>query len=334
MTETTAVVPQGTPTTPAVKPKFEFTEPFEDEHLNGLIYGEYGVGKSTLAASAAEVPAMQDVLYIAAEAGEKVLVPYAKAGHLTVVRVSNYSTIARIYEWLVLHTKYRDAGDIAKMAHLESLITGQVPEVPKQFRTVVIDSLTEVQVYLMYQLLGVNIGQSKLDLPPDTAEFKEWGQSSDMIKLLIRSFRDLRLNVIIVCSMEEKEDEKKRQLKRLLLPGKLATNVQGFLDFVGYLEKAKTDTGYAWRLNLTSGQTFQAKNRFGPTAPAYIDAPTMAKLHELNLATPQTQETPSNGNSNTAADPSTRSSTAAARPAGTVRGPVRVGGPVRPAGRS
>jgi hypothetical protein len=334
--------PGSAPTAPQAPAPFEFSAPFEDEHLNGLIYGEYGVGKSTIAASAADVPTMQDVLYIAAEAGEKVLVPYAQKGHLTVVRVSKYATVARIYEWLVLHTRYRDAGDLEKLAQLEAKITGKVPEVPKQFRTVVLDSLTEIQVYLMYQLLGITIGGTRLDLPPDSPEFKEWGQSSEMIKLLIRSFRDLRLNVIIVCSMEEKEDEKKRQLKRLLLPGKLATNVQGFLDFVGYLDKAKTDTGYAWRLHLTSGQTFHAKNRFGPTAPAYIDKPDMTKLYQLNLtSTPTPQETPSNGTSSTAAGPKAGSSSEPTRPAAGsagagVRGPVRVGGdrgPVRSPGR-
>jgi len=315
-------VPQATATAQA-KPKFEFTTPEADTHLNALIYGEYGVGKTTLAASSVEVAGMQDVLYVAAEAGEKALKQYDN-GHLTVVRVNQYATVARVYEWLVLHTRYRDAGDIEKLAQLESMITGVVPSTPKQFHTVVLDSLTEIQVYLMYQLMGINIGASKLDLPPDSPEFKEWGQSSEMIKLLIRSFRDLRMNVIIVCSMEEKEDEKKRQLKRLLLPGKLATSVQGFLDAVCYLDKVKTDAGPAWRLWLSSGQTFHAKNRFGPTAPEYIDAPTMAKLYDLNKTS--TKETTDNGHTSTASSPSS-SSTAA-----TVRGPVRVGGnrgPVR-----
>jgi hypothetical protein len=312
------------------KPKFEFSTPHDDDLLNGLIYGEFGVGKSTLAASAADVPAMQDVLYIAAEAGEKVLVPFAKAGHLTVVRVSTYATIARVYEWLVLHCRYRDAGDMEQLARLESLITGVTPEHPKQFRTVVLDSLTEIQVYLMYQLMNINIGTSRLDLPPDSPEFKEWGQSSEMIKLLIRSFRDLRLNVIIVCSMEEKEDERKRQLKRLLLPGKLATSVQGFLDVVGFLEKAKTDTGYAWRLHLTSGQSFHAKNRFGPNAPAYLDAPTMKALYDLNLTAPKEPE-----NHATDTSPAIAPSSPVAHPnAGSTRAPVRVaGGPVRTGGR-
>jgi len=326
--------PQATALVQApAKPKFEFTTPLDDEYLNALIYGEYGVGKTTCAATAADVPEMQDVLYIAAEAGEKVLKPYAARGHLTVVRVNKYATVARVFEWMVLHCRYRDAGETEKLAQLESLITGVVPTKPKMFRTVVLDSLTEIQVYLMYQLLGIEIGGTRLDLPPDSPEFKEWGQSSEMIKLLIRSFRDLKLNVIIVCSMEEKEDEKKRQLKRLLLPGKLAVNVQGFLDVVGYLDKAKTDAGPAWRLWLTSGQTFHAKNRFGPTAPEYIDAPNMSKLYALN----NPKETTPDG-SNTTARPTPSSNPNPTRPTSTPgRAPVRVGNggnrPVRPAGR-
>jgi hypothetical protein len=342
-----ATVPQTTVPAQA-KPKFEFTTPLDDEYLNALIYGDFGVGKSTLAASASEVAAMQDVLYLSAEAGEKVLKPFADNGHLTVVRVGTYATLARVYEWMVLHCRYRDAGEMDKLAQLESIITGVVPEKPKQFHTVVLDSLTEMQVYLMYQLLGIEIGRSRLDLPPDSPEFKEWGQSSEMIKLLVRSFRDLHLNVIIVCSMQEVEDEKKRLNKRLLLPGKLAVSIQGFLDVVGFLEKAKTDAGFAWRLHLTSGQTFHAKNRFGPLAPPHIDIAQgdttgMAKLFALNnSATTKTtpKEPQTNGDTSTAS-PSTGSSPAGSpasstRPAGTggTRAPIRVGGsgPVRPAG--
>jgi len=335
------------PQAPPAPPKFQFTTPLDDEFLNALIYGDFGSGKSTLAATASEVPAMQDVLYIAAEAGEKVLVPYAKNGHLTVVRVGKYSTVARVYEWMVAHCKYRDAGDIEKLRQLEAMITGTVPDKPKLFRTVVLDSLTEIQVYLMYQLLGITDG-TPLDLPPDTAEFKEWGQSSEMIKRMIRFFRDLHLNVILVCSMEEKEDEKKRQLKRLLLPGKLATSVQGFLDVVGFLEKLKVEVspqyphGYAWRLHMSSGQTFHAKHRFGPDAPPHLDMPTMADLFALNQAAPTTvteTNTDASATANTQAGSSTQQ--ANTRPAGSgaaagsgVRPPVRVGGsgPVRPGG--
>jgi hypothetical protein len=315
-------------------PPFLFTSPSKDKYQNILIYGAYGSGKTTLAGSAQDVGSMKDVLFISAESGDRSLVTWPG---MTVVRISTYSQLARIFEWMTVHCRYRDANDIEKLAKHEALITGVVPENPKRFYTVAIDSLTEVQKYLMYQLLGIQLG-SRLDLPPDSPEFKEWGQSSEMVQLLVRSFRDLPVNTIFVAAMQEVENEKKQQLKRLNLPGKLATNVQGFLDVVGYLATAKDgDGGTIRRLYITEGPTWQAKHRFPGVKVDYIEDPTMAKLLALDSdANTTPKENPSNGNTSAAAGPTQpRPATPATRPAvGPARQPTRTvpgngGRPVR-----
>jgi hypothetical protein len=251
--------------------------------LKALLYGVYGAGKTTLAATSWDVEDMRDVLFVDAEAGELALEDWMLDD---VVRISSYPQLARIFEYLRLHCRFRDEGNDEELAKLESRLRGRAvsPQDARKYYTVVIDSLTEVQTYLMYQLLNVDLGQWALDITPDSPEYKEWGQSSEMIQLLVRSFRDLPMHVIFVCSEQEVTDDKSRLIKRPNLPGKLAGKVQGFLDLVGYLDTAVDNEGtIRRRLWLQPGRaTFQAKHRFRNLDVKYIDDPTLKKLIDLN----------------------------------------------------
>lgn len=261
---------------------FQITQPETGPNwIKALIYGPYGAGKTTFAASAAEVPAMQRVLFVDAESGSMSL----SGMDIDVVRINKYSQLARIYEFLRLHCRWRDSGETDKLRQLEERFRGPIPSgvEPKQYNTVVIDSLTEVQKYCMYSLLNIEFTTEniKLDNVVDTPQFKEWGESAEMIRLLIRSFRDLPMHVIFVCSEQEKDDEN-RVIRRPNLPGKLAGESQGFFDVVGYLRSAVTNEGeVARRLYLRAGPNFVAKHRFRGVDAAHLDNPTMTSLLEL-----------------------------------------------------
>ena len=200
---------------------FTVVKPSTQRYLKLLIYGAPGTGKTTLAGTAQDVDEMKDVIFIDVEAGALSL---AGRDDIDVVRVTSYMQFAKVYEFLKLHCQYRDVGDSDKLHDLHEKI-GADPA--KIYNTVVIDSLTEVQKQIMYMLLGVQIGQMNLELVPDTPEFKEWGQSAEMVRLLIRSFRDLPMHVVVVCAEAEGENERKQRIRRPNLPGKLAGEVQG-----------------------------------------------------------------------------------------------------------
>lgn len=243
--------------------------------LKMLVYGNYGTGKTTLAASAQDVPGMGDVIFIDAESGSMSL---SDRDDIDSINITNYSQFARVYEYLRLHCRARDADDVNALVKLESTYKGiQVsPKNVKRYRTVVIDSITEVQKYCMYQLLNMEVGDYELDMEPQAAQFAEWGKAAEMIRLLVRSFRNLPMHVIIVAAEQSTEDETKRQLKSPALPGKLSKEIQGFLDVVAYLYAASTDQGMRRRLYLEPGKTFDAKSRAQWIKEAYIDEPTMS----------------------------------------------------------
>jgi hypothetical protein len=287
----TAPAVEAVPQAAAVKPPaFLITSPRRTERwLKMLAYGDFGVGKTTFGASARLVKVMQDVLLCDIESGDESL---ADLDDIDRIQINGFKVLSRVYEFLRMHCKYRDENNVTALRKMEARFKG-IPEeeiiTPKKYRTVIVDSLSEVQKYCMYMLLGIQVGETRLDDIPNTPEFKEWGQSSEMIRLLVRSFRDLPMNVIFICSEQLIEDERKVIHKRPNLPGKLGNEVQGFLDCVGYMvvfEKPADEEGapptMRRRLYVQPGRTFQAKNRFR-TSVQYINDPTMEGLNALRI---------------------------------------------------
>ena len=166
----------------------------------------------------------------------------------------------------------------------ESYYRGYEVKTPKIYNTVILDSLTEIQKYCMYQLMGVDIEEAQIDIEPDSPEWKEWGKSAEMIRLLVRKFRDLPMHVIFVCSRKEDQDEVKRRIFTPNMPGKLANEVQGFIDHVGYLSTDINEARQLIRfLAFQPGKTYQAKNRFSDFNEIGILEPTMQKIYNLEI---------------------------------------------------
>lgn len=130
---------------------------------------------------------------------------------IMVMPVQNYKQFAQSYETLKKHIAYRDANNIEGLRMIECQLRGVemlekigwqpsstdpnaivqemvkavtqlssdktklaelIPN-PKKFKTVIIDSLTEAQKYCMYQILGIDPLTQKLDVEPDSAEWKD-----------------------------------------------------------------------------------------------------------------------------------------------------------------
>jgi hypothetical protein len=246
---------------------------------------------------------------------------------IMVMPIQTYRQFAQSYETLKAHVAFRDSNNIKGLRMIECQLRGVemlekigwqpttidpakvvaemtaaiqklsqnaealetlIPH-PKKFKTVIIDSLTEAQKYCMYQILGIDPLTQKLDKEPDSAEWKDWGSSREMIQFLVRRFRDLEIHSIFVAAVDEDQDAKKKWYFTPMLPGKLSKDVQGLVDVV-FIKKIPQEGGkqVIHRLFLEGGDyggtNIAAKHRFGAKMKnrQFLDDATMSTLYELD----------------------------------------------------
>lgn len=221
-----------------------------------LVYGDSGVGKTTFAGSADQVPEMRPVLFIDIEGGTESL--KHSYPEVDTVRVTSWKEMQNVYNALY--------------------------EGGHGYRTVVLDSLTEIQKFNMYNIMSEVI-QRRPDLDADVPSMREWGKNLEQIRRMVRGFRDLDMHVIFTALNKTDKDQKTGiTTMKPSLSGKLADEVAAFLDVVMYYYVKEISDGGATvfkRLLLTQKTDAQiAKDRTG-RLPQIIEEPTMVEIHKL-----------------------------------------------------
>ncbi len=211
------------------------------------------------------------------------------------VRVTHYKQVARVYDFLKIHCKLREDNDIEGLKTLEARFKDCEPgdiENPRRYNTVIIDSLTEVETFCMYQLLGITI-DTKVDEETATAEWTEYKRNHGMIQRLVRNLRDLPLNVLMTCARGYVQDESKKFHFSPAMTGKLSSQIQGFMDMVGFLTMGQAEGDSAEinrRMFVQPGGKYDAKCRFSKFKKAYYDNPTMSEIFDsIGLAKTETK---------------------------------------------
>ena len=259
--------------------------------LKLLVYGKHGAGKTELAASAIDVPAMRDVLFVDAESGDSTLEDSTRITHadkIHHVRVQNFNQVKFVLGFLNAYCKAREKGDMTTMKALYARTIG-VPaaeiaddQVP-QYKTVIVDSLTEVEQYCLYSLLSIDTGKEMAN-DIEVAGWPEYRKNNDIIKLLVRGFRDLPMHVIFVCAEQYTQDEQKKFHYSPQLTGKLSAQVQGFVDIVGWITvgQATQESPEAPRRvyvqPISGGPKFDAKNRRAIYKQAFFENPSITSI--------------------------------------------------------
>jgi hypothetical protein len=226
------------------------------QYINILLYGDSGVGKTTLAGSADGCPDLRPVLMIDFEGGTESLVrTYPEVDQ---VRVETWKEMQAVYD------------ELHRGKH--------------GYSTVILDSLTEIQKFNMYSIMQ-ELATSRPDLDPDVPGMREWGKNLEQMRRFVRAFRDLKMNTIFTALKKEDKNDKTGMVTTLpSLTGKLSGEVAAFLDIVAYYYVKRVGNGEDAedkRLLLTQKtETIIAKDRTGQL-PIIVDSPTMQGLFDL-----------------------------------------------------
>ena len=230
------------------------TGPAAEGYINLLVYGEPGVGKTRLAGSSVLVPQMAPVLLLDFEGGTLSLAD--DYSDVEVVRAKSWTEVTNLYNALFDKNPYK---------------------------TVVLDNITEVQKFVMSQIMHDVVSKDP-DRDPDVASLREWGKAGEQLTRLIRGLRDLSCNSIYTAHVNEDKDSS-GNVRRLRpgLPGQLKGAVSGYMDIVVYMYQKEVAIGAertTKTLLLTQGTEKQtAKDRSGKLPPL-IEQPTMQLIYD------------------------------------------------------
>lgn len=213
-------------------------------YLNMLIYGEPGAGKTYLCSTAQDSDETKPILFCDVEGGVTTI---RKRPDIDVVPVRSMSDIERVHNEV-----FRD---------------------PNYYRTIIIDSLSELQKLdmrsVMEQFKKDSQNPDRIDV--DVPHQKAWGKSGERVRRIVRAFRDLPCNTIMTTLLgyEFEVDDKDKETKQVklfypMLPGKLKGEVPGFFDVVGYLVADADRNGKVKRtLQVAKTKRVVAKDRTG-----------------------------------------------------------------------
>lgn len=241
----------------------------EAPRIKALIYSEPGGGKTTLAASAQDHPALGPVLFANIEGG---LISVAHRQDLHAVDITSTAALYALYRKLA----NGELGDIG---------------------TVVLDNITELQTLNLDEIVqaGMTSGKAK-DKSRDSEDeiFQEdYGTSTIQLGRIFRWFKGLDINLIMTAhakyvypkSRNSRDGSNPDIDPTAVLPmltQKLMKTVMGMVDYVWYMQY-DPDTDSRMMLTRPDG-VYQAKTRgphFAAALGPVVTNPTMPELYDL-----------------------------------------------------
>jgi len=232
-------------------------------YINLLLYGDPGVGKTLFCGTAIDLEETSPVLFLDCEAGTRTLA----SPRFSAIDVK---TVKRIKDMSLIYNEL---------------------EKEDYYKTVIIDSLGELQRLDMNDIMREQFNRKPETTDIDVPSVREWGKTQVHIRNIVRAYRDLPCNTLFTCHAKTSvEDESTGYVKFLpSLPGKLATEIAGFVDIVGYmyvkaervvLPDKTQEERFVRKMLFQSNGTYMCKDRTDALGQV-VEEPTVPKLWSI-----------------------------------------------------
>lgn len=183
--------------------------------LNGMFFGEYGVGKTHLLGTAIEHKMTSPLLIFDIDGGVQTLSEHEE---IDVLQVRGYEEmIEKIQD---LYDSVDDNGEL-------------------YYKTIGVDTFSEFAGLDLAYIMRVRADDNPR-LDEDVADQYGYNKSGAHLRRVVRLLRDLPCNTILTSHVADVQDSLGRIQYYPMLAGKLRKQIPGFLDFVGYM-KAEVD---------------------------------------------------------------------------------------------
>lgn len=244
----------------------------EHYKLKMIVYGQPGVGKTSLLATAGLHKLTAPILLINIEGG--------------MLSVADSSVLGL--------KEPPDIVDLKGFKHLESifwyLAKGDHP-----YKSVGIDSLSELQMVNLESIVGQMIGKvgrsgARRESLDDIWQ-EDYGTSTQQLRRVVRQFRDLPMHVFFSCHDSSSMDKDKNETVHPALTPKLRSSVMGYMDVIGYLyvdsevaTEEENGDQTSRRLLCRPYGKWVAKDRSpGQRLGLMVEQPTIPKIVDLIL---------------------------------------------------
>lgn len=218
------------------------------KYLRFLVYGETGVGKTVLAASAADVSDLAPILFCDCDLGTMSIADR----DIHVVSVKDMNDLLNVNRYIRAN--------------------------PGEYSTVIVDGLTALYYTILRDRLRTPGRSDKED--PYVPSLRDYLHGTFRLRLLLQAYKTAPINVIMTALVDEKIDEfTSARSIRPALSNKLAQEIGADFDIVGYLSVKIKQHKPTRLLQLEPFGNRGAKNRSTHKLPAVLEAPTMAKIY-------------------------------------------------------
>ena len=254
---------------PAPKPNNLFaTLDEKEEHLNVLLFGREGSGKTTAAVSLANL------------GYGKVLVVNAEGGLKKNTLKRRGVDVSRIMVWP------NDGQAITHHGLVEAYtqVKADLERDPKSWAGVIFDSATEIVPALIDQVAqdrmekAAKRGQPVEGVDEFFTDRSDYGTMSKMFRDLLRKFRDLPTH-FVVTALERRdvdEDTGKVLYGPAVTPG-VQADLLGYVDLVLACSSADDESGLPFRALTRSAGKYRGKDRLG-VLPKILVEPTIDRI--------------------------------------------------------